>query len=268
MGLTASRLTLKPASRSKVLVLTIRKYEFRMANNRVYLLRLVHCSSPSSGAGEVFSSLEVVLMDRVAVFIDYQNVHLTAYEKFAPFGVELETSHINPAKLGQLIVDRRPYESTLIDVRVYRGLPSIERQRTAAMANERQADAWQRQTVTSVYRRPLRYPFDWPNSSAQEKGVDVALAIDFVRLASEKCYNVGILFSRDTDLVPCLETVFDLRLAHIEVASWEGCGRLRLPGGNGSALWCHWLTHDDYKTVMDQTDYRINPTQRIKNSGR
>jgi uncharacterized LabA/DUF88 family protein len=29
--------------------------------------------------------------------------------------------------------------------------------------------------------------------------VDVALAVDFVRLARENAYDVGILFSRDTD---------------------------------------------------------------------
>lgn len=32
----------------------------------------------------------------------------------------------------------------------------------------------------TVLSRDLRYPPDWPKRTAQEKGIDVALAIDFV----------------------------------------------------------------------------------------
>ena len=88
---------------------------------------------------------------------------------------------------------------------------------------------------------------------AHEKGIDVALAIDYVRLAMERRYDVGILFSRDTDLVPCLETVMDLRLAHPEVSTWEGSERLRVRGSH--APWCHYLSATDYQAVQDPTDY-------------
>lgn len=37
----------------------------------------------------------------------------------------------------------------------------------------------------------------------------MALAIDFVRLAIEDAYDVGILVSSDTDLKPALEAVWD-----------------------------------------------------------
>jgi NYN domain len=57
----------------------------------------------------------------------------------------------------------------------------------------------------TVVQRPLRYPKAWPAEKAQEKGVDVALAVDFVVMAVTRVYDVGILVSTDTDLVPALE---------------------------------------------------------------
>ena len=77
-----------------------------------------------------------------------------------------------------------------------------------------------------------------------------------MRLARD--YDVAILVSRDTDLLPAIETVIELGIAHVEVATWTGASRLRLPGTN--APWCHSLTHDDYKTVEDPTDYTAPKT--------
>jgi uncharacterized LabA/DUF88 family protein len=62
----------------------------------------------------------------------------------------------------------------------------------------------ERDLRVTVVRRQLRYPKSWPVEPAQEKGIDVALAVDFVRLACENAYDVDILFSRDADLVPAL----------------------------------------------------------------
>ena len=53
--------------------------------------------------------------------------------------------------------------------------------------------------------------------------------MDFVRLAMQGAYDIGIMVSRDTDLLPALETVVDLQ-----------------------------LTRDDYDSIRDQTDYLKN----------
>jgi uncharacterized LabA/DUF88 family protein len=47
-------------------------------------------------------------------------------------------------------------------------------------------------------------------------------------MALEKRFEVGIVFSRDTDLLPAIELAFDLPASHLEVATWEGTSRLRL----------------------------------------
>lgn len=89
--------------------------------------------------------------------------------------------------------------------------------------------------------------------------MDVALAIDFVRLAIEGEYDVGILMSTDTDLKPALEVVAALRAGggpRPEVAAWSGKHmhnrRLAIPGVN---LWCHWLDETAYTGRRDLTNY-------------
>ncbi len=99
----------------------------------------------------------------------------------------------------------------------------------------------------------LRYPKDYPVARPQEKGIDVALAVDFVRLAFQRAYDVGIVVSHDTDLVSALEAVRDLRLAHAEASGWRGRNRLQFPN---SRLPCHLtLSEDDFQAVRDDTDY-------------
>jgi uncharacterized LabA/DUF88 family protein len=190
---------------------------------------------------------------RVIVFLDYQNVYLSAYERFSPPGGSLTTAHIDPVKVARLLVSRRNQDSTLVGVRVYRGQPNPIFQPDSAAASDRQVRAWTTASEASVVRRQLRYPKGWPHVPAREKGIDVALAVDFVRLAMQREYDVGILFSSDTDLMPALETVADLKLARVEVADWGKSVRLRFPGTN--LPWCHHLTKVDYLAVADPTDY-------------
>lgn len=120
--------------------------------------------------------------------------------------------------------------------RVYRGEPSAALQPAAARAFLRQARRWRHTGLVTVVSRLLRYPKGWPESPSQEKGIDVALAVDFVRLALMREYDVGIIFSSDTDLLPALETVFDLKLAKIEVAAWSKAFRLRFFGQQSAVV--------------------------------
>lgn len=49
-----------------------------------------------------------------------------------------------------------------------------------------------------VITRALRYSQTWPTDPAEEKGIDVALAIDFVRFAIYGVYDVGVIMSTDS----------------------------------------------------------------------
>lgn len=164
----------------------------------------------------------------------------------------------DPVKLGQLICSRPPpgIDRTLHEVRVYTGRPDATKQPKAYAAHMKQCSAWQRSGAT-VIPRTLRYPYDWPATKAQEKGIDVALAIDFVALAIDGAYDAGVIASTDSDLRPALEYVYRKFSGSRrgEVMNWRsssGASRLSIPGAN---IWCHWIDRHDYDQIQDLTDY-------------
>lgn len=198
------------------------------------------------------------MYNRVIVFIDYENLRFSALDRFHRPGASHTDGNVWPIDLARLLVQMRNHPSVLTQVRVYRGRPSPVHQPSASVANAAREAAWSSNPLVHTILKDVRYPADFPASRAQEKGVDVALAIDFVRLAYEGAYDVGIIVSRDTDLLPALETVRDLGLARVEVAAWRNASRLNFPGS--FLPWCHKLNRDDYESVRDQTDYlKVTP---------
>ena len=195
-------------------------------------------------------------VDRVVVFMDYQNVHGWARRQFLPFGADPSEGHIFPLKIGELLTERRRRESELMEVRVYRGRPNPERQPGAAAANDRQTAMWERSDQVSVIRRNLQYPSDYPASRASEKGIDVAIAVDMIRLGMSGYMDTAILFSSDNDLMPAVEVLWTMPQCHVEVASWSGAHRVRFPGTQQP--WCHHLNEVDFRAVRDSYDYSLH----------
>jgi hypothetical protein len=90
--------------------------------------------------------------------------------------------------------------------------------------------------------------------------VDVALAVDFVTMAVQRQFDVGIMMSGDSDLATALEFVAGLATAggpRAELAAWRGSRRsIPVVVVPGQRLWCHWLDARAYAAVADLTDYR------------
>lgn len=197
--------------------------------------------------------------DRVMVFMDYQNVHGWARRQFYGGGADPAQGHVDPLRVAQHLCQRRSRDSELVEVRVYRGRPNPERQEGAARANDRQTAAWEKSPLVKVIRRNLRYPRNWPDEPAEEKGIDVAIAVDLIHAALMRTeVDVLILFSSDTDLLPPIELIFGSKLKHIEVASWAKGNRLRLPD-NSRLPWCHSINESTFSTLEDTTDYSAHP---------
>ena len=194
---------------------------------------------------------------RLLLFLDAQNVYRGARRAFCDDYDPHTYGNFDPMKMGALVCSRAAAGTTsvLAGVRVYTGRPDSTKQPQAYGPHMRQCAAWQAAGVT-VIARALRYPYDWPKSAAEEKGIDVALAVDFVTLAIDGAYDIGVIFSTDTDLKPALEYV-DRKCPQVcTVAAWTSPtsrGRLSLKDGN---LWCYWLDRNDYDSVADLTDYR------------
>ena len=195
----------------------------------------------------------MITPQRLVLFIDYQNAYRRARGVIFPNPQSGRDGHLKPMDLGHLIANKGGSGGTsytLSEVRVYSGRPNPKMDIRTFNAHQKQSQSW-RLAGATVIERELRYPRGRP----QEKGIDVALAVDFVRLAIQGAYDVGLMMSTDNDLLPALETVRDHGPSgcRIEVTAWgakDQNQRLYLPG-----LWCHWLDQADYTAVEDQTTY-------------
>ena len=199
------------------------------------------------------SSLKLVL------FIDVQNSYRGARRTFFSDAASSVDGQFDPLKLGRLIESRGGPNnalSTLAEVRAYTGRPDSRKDPKTYDAHMNQCEKWQLDGVQIIHR-VLRYPRGWPDQRAQEKGIDTALAIDFVTMAVDEAFDIGVIMSTDTDLLPALEFVRSgfIGKRHVATAAWSGPQGNRRLFVQGANIWCHWLNRDDYEAVADLTDY-------------
>jgi uncharacterized LabA/DUF88 family protein len=199
---------------------------------------------------------------KATLFIDYQNTYMLARRYFS--GANHAPSYFGqfyPAFLAQKIIDKNPMITQLKEIRIYRGLPLASYDKKGHVSAMTQIKFWTKDPRISVITRPLSYRrisgSDVPRKIMMEKGIDVSLAIDFVTQAIKGEYDLGIIFSSDTDLKPALEFVnSDNVEAKAQVAAWrpDQGNYPRLSTGNNQP-YCHWLYSNDYFDVADQTKY-------------
>ena len=204
-------------------------------------------------------------MTRVAVFIDYQNVYHGARAVFGSPSTDPPTvGHVKPLRLGQLLTDlgkKVDPSRELTEVTVYRGRPGAKSHPNLQSAFARQVAAWERTPRVTVRTRPLRYqPIAWSSGTpsewrAEEKGIDVLIALDIALGALDDRYDIAVLVSADTDLVPAIEVALDAG-RRVETATWVGpVSRqwpLRVPT---RSLWNHRLDERLFGYVRDDTNY-------------
>ncbi|MFL6126019.1 NYN domain-containing protein [Actinophytocola sp.] len=197
---------------------------------------------------------------QLCVVIDYQNIHLTAHDTFAPDGTPVYHCLVHPLKFAESVVqvraqrqrDDRQKQAELASVHVFRGQPSNHREPFLYGITQRQRSEWTRDRRVEVVYRTLRYPWKWPAEKAEEKGIDVLVALSVVRLAASGQYDVIVLASHDTDLEPALELVVDNGHSKIETAGWEG-NRILRP--HGRRLWHTALNGADFVRSRDRQNY-------------
>lgn len=197
---------------------------------------------------------------RVALLIDYQNIHLTARDTFAPPGTTAQATLVHPGLFADQLMSHRASRqgdpdqaaAVLERVLVYRGAPSNVHDSRLYAASQAQRAEWTRDRRVQVHYRPLRYPRNWPTDAAREKGIDVLLAINLVRLSTDPDVDVVILATHDTDLEPALEMAAASGRAKIETAGWANRKRLRPQGRN---LWHTALDGTHFVASRDRRNY-------------
>jgi hypothetical protein len=91
-----------------------------------------------------------------------------------------------------------------------------------------------------------------------EKGVDVSLAIDLVSLAYLQGADRVVVVSSDTDLVPALELVREIRGDNFaEVAGWIG-PHLSAAILSVEGVPQHPLNATDFERLQDNTNYSLS----------
>jgi uncharacterized LabA/DUF88 family protein len=152
-------------------------------------------------------------------FVDGQNLFRHAKEAFGHFHPNYDVQ-----KLHQKVCAEKGWRPTLVNF--YTGVPpQIESQEWAAYWSNRVL-ALKRAGVR-VVTRPIRYrktdvldldgmPLLNPDGTVktvktpQEKGIDVRIALDIVRLARKRQFDVALLFSQDQDLAELVEEIREI----------------------------------------------------------
>lgn len=145
---------------------------------------------------------------RVICFIDGSNLYSHLRDVFGSGKVHLPRLSHYLAGTGRRLVEWRYYAAP-----IPQGTSPVDKQNYAAQQRFFLFVQRHRKGVLRLGR------FQREASGAfREKGVDVLLAVDLVRLAAEDRYDVAIVVSGDGDLVPAIKTVQQLYDKTAEVA--------------------------------------------------
>jgi uncharacterized LabA/DUF88 family protein len=209
---------------------------------------------------------------RVMVFVDGQNLYKSCKKIF---GHPLAHPHL----LAQHLAG--PRTRNRVACRFYTGRPdqNIPGERVKVRNLDRRLDGMRRVGVTVVTRK-LRYHWDWghqeelpsPQAGArpqtvtlrpwqrpQEKGVDLAIALELIEFVLTDSCDVVIVVSLDRDLAEIPRALQNLRrlLPHpvrLEAAVPVRAG-LRYPKTLDGFHHTHQITPDLFERVRDNTDY-------------
>jgi uncharacterized LabA/DUF88 family protein len=197
---------------------------------------------------------------RAFAFIDGQNLFLQSKDAF---GYRFPNYDVRALALHAC----RSSGWDLVEVRFYTGIhdPTANPFWNSFWVNK---TAQMGQTGVKVVTRPLRYrnkSVRLPNGTehtflaAEEKGIDVRIALDVIAGARSRLYDVGIVFSQDQDLA---EVASEIRTIAKEQGRWikVACAFPDSPtarnrrGINNT----DWIKIDRamYDRCIDQRDYR------------
>jgi uncharacterized LabA/DUF88 family protein len=152
-------------------------------------------------------AIEPTIKSAIA-FIDGQNLYRHAKEAFGH-----HHPNYDPKKLHEAVCAASGWRPTL--VRFYTGVPSYEESELWSGYWASRLLSMKRAGVV-VTSRPIRYHRQevvlddgsiTEVTTPQEKGIDVRVALDIVRLARTKQFDVGVIFSQDQDLAEVVEEV-------------------------------------------------------------
>jgi uncharacterized LabA/DUF88 family protein len=201
----------------------------------------------------------------VVVLLDWQNIYKCAREAFGLTENGSIDGTVDPLKLARHVAGEAAGNGRLQELRVYRGRPKNDKDPKGYAAWRSQTAAWKRASGSMLIERyrDLRYR----GEEVGEKGVDVWLAVDLVKLAMDHHkdeYDRVVVVSSDTDLVPALELAVEVAgTDYVSVAGWQG----HMPSAavlNVKGVSKCRLDRTVYDRVRDEADYNLGLRIRKK----
>ena len=198
--------------------------------------------------------------EKVVAFVDGQNLFYSAREAFG-----YTYPNYDVLALVQKICDVRKWHLEMCCF--YTGVPEV-------LDKPFWHEFWDKKLAgmgkrgVKIFRRPLKYRnqtvFLANGQSAtaligQEKGVDIRIALDMVRMAHQKVYDIALVLSQDQDLTEAVEeikTIAREQKRWIKVASAFPVSPTY--ANNRGIDRTDWITIDRilYDSCLDPTDYR------------
>jgi uncharacterized LabA/DUF88 family protein len=196
---------------------------------------------------------------RAVAFVDGQNLFHAAREAFG-----YTYPNYDVRALAERACAGRGWQ--LVRAYFYTGIPD-------AQDNPRWHDFWSAKLAVMgrqgvhVFSRPLRYrnrTVRLPDGSThiflagEEKGIDVRIALDVIRMSHQRAYDVAVIFSQDQDLSEVAE---EIRVIAKEQGRWikVACAfplspTTRNRRGVNNTDWIP-ITRETYDGCLDQRDY-------------
>ena len=189
---------------------------------------------------------------RAVAFIDGQNLFRHAMDAFGHYH-----PNYDPQKLTNAVCREHGWINH--GVRFYTGIPSDKH-------NPKWHGYWSRRLTEMkragivVTSRPLRYGKD--GSSPREKGIDLRIGLDVVRMARKGDLDVALIFSQDQDLAEVAQEIRDIAKSEnkwLKIVSAYPSGR------SATAKYgiynTDWFPIDQtfYDACLDPRDYRPRP---------
>ncbi len=226
-----------------------------------HLLPVRHAERP--GRGYFFLGLVMPRepsCKRTTAFFDGQNLYHAARESFG----YTHPNYDAPA-LAAAVCTRQRWDLT--EVRFYTGIPDRADNSfwNGFWGNKLRAMSWKK---VHVYSRPLRYRnarVKLPDGTehtylaGEEKGIDVRIALDVIRMAHRDAFDVALLFSQDQDLS---EVADEIRTISCEQNRWIKVASAFPSSPTGinrrgieRTDWIR-IDRDMYDACLDRRDYR------------
>lgn len=209
--------------------------------------------------------MKVPTLPRATAFFDGQNLYHAAREAF-----QYRYPNYDPIALADRVCETRGW--LLTQVCFYTGVPPRRRDpfwhdfwiaKLGALGHRNS-----NKLAVKVFSRPLRYRLVASQTengelavfdAGQEKGIDVRIALDVIRQAHARSYDVAVIFSQDQDLA---EVATEIRAVAREQQRWikvasafpVSRNRRNRRGINGT----DWIpiSGELYETCLDERDYR------------